>query len=113
MSTAFGSNAADAPTVEARIRSLVTLARNDEACRLLGIDGVLEGQLDVSFLDDPMDWIAYDVAQAIKAADAEEAETAAPTLGTLVAELRLHRLLRGEVDESALSRLVREYVEED
>lgn len=96
-----------------RVSKLIDLARNDDACRLLGVDGSLEGQLDIGFLDDPLDWIAYDIAQAIKASEDEADQTPGPTLATLVAELRLHRLLKGEVDEIGLNRLVREYLAEE
>ncbi|HXH22103.1 MAG TPA: hypothetical protein VNN10_08740 [Dehalococcoidia bacterium] len=101
-------------SVSARITRLIDLARNEEASKLLGVEGLLEDQLDITFLDDPLDWVAYDIAQAIKAADAEEDEEGAgPTLATLVAELRLYRLLRGEIDGIALGRLVQGYLEED
>lgn len=109
---AFARNPASGePSMADRISALIALARNDEACRLLGVDGALEGQLDITFLDDPQDWVAYDIAQAIKSNEDSENEEPGPTLTTLVAELRLLRLLRGEIDEIGLNRLVREHVE--
>jgi len=106
-----GGGASADQSIAARISSLIALARNDEASRLLGLEGVLEGQLDITFLDDPLDWIAYDIAQAIKSNEEEGGEEPGPTLTTLVAELRLYRALKGDVDEIGLNRLVREYVE--
>jgi hypothetical protein len=99
-------------SIAARISRLVDLARNDDAARLLGVEALLEPQLDVTFLDDPLDWIAYDIAQAIKAAEDEESDDGGPTLAVLVAELRFYRLIKGEVDEITLGRLVQEYVDE-
>lgn len=99
-----------------RLAALVALSQNDEACRLLGADGVLEAQLDLTFIDDPLDWVAFDIGMAVKSAagediatDNDEEETA-PTLATLVAELRLYRIVAGDIDEAALLRKVREYV---
>jgi hypothetical protein len=100
-------------SVPARLSRLIDLARNEDAAKLLGVDGILEPQLDITFLDDPLDWIAYDIAQAVKAAEDEEAEESGPTLAALVAELRLYRLIKGEVDEVTLGRLVQRYLEED
>jgi hypothetical protein len=106
-----GGGAAADQSIAARVSNLIALARNDEAARLLGLEGVLEGQLDITFLDDPLDWIAYDIAQAIKSGEEEGGDEPGPTLATLVAELRLVRALKGDVDEIGLNRLVREYVE--
>jgi hypothetical protein len=96
-----------------RLHDLVSLARSDEASRLLGVEGALEGQLDITFLDDPLDWIAYDVASAFDAADSQRDSAGVVSLTTLVAQLRLYRALRGDVDEALLERLVREYLEEE
>ncbi len=111
-SDSYGSDAATSP--ERRVSELIGVVNNDEACRLLGVEGALEAVLDISFLDDPLDWIAYDIAQAIKSADSDDAEDAEGTimLTTLVAELRLLRSLKGSIDESGLTRLVARYLEE-
>src|SRR3990172_3283515 len=99
----------DDASLPRKISELVALAQNDDACRVLGVDGVLEGQLDVEFLDDPLDWIAYDIATAFRA---HEDQAAPIMLTTLVAELRLLRAMRGQIDEIALQRLVRQYLDE-
>jgi hypothetical protein len=105
---------AEETSLPQRIADLITLARNDEACRLLGVDGVLESQLDITFLDDPLDWVAYDIAQAVKSNEEDgSGEEPGPTLSTLVAELRLYRMLKGEINEAVLISMVREYVEEE
>ncbi len=100
--------------VEGKIGQIVTLSQNEEACRLLGVDGVLEGQLDVAFLNDPLQWLAFDIAAALRAADEETEEIASsdapPLLATLVAEARLCRVLLGQVDEIDLGRRVRGYL---
>jgi hypothetical protein len=107
-----GERAPREPEIAVRIAGLVAMAANDEVCRLLGIEGALESQLDLAFVDDPLDWIAYDLAQAIIAVEAEGDDNPGPTLAALVAELRLHRALKGEVDEGALGRLVRDYLKD-
>src|SRR5262249_12865931 len=94
-----------------RLQALARLAESDDACKLLGVEGCLEAQLDLSFVDDPADWVAYDIAVAVKVADSEESgdeDNQSPTLATLVAELRLLKLLQGSVDLGALARKVSE-----
>ena len=108
---AFSSD--DAATPAQRISALLKIAANDEACRLLGLEGVLEPQLDITFLDDALDWIAYDIAQAIKSNQDEDSEEPGPTLSTLVAEVRLYQALNGPIDQAALGRAVAAYLEQD
>jgi hypothetical protein len=95
------------------ITDLMGLAENDEAARILGVDGALDGQLDAAFLADPMDWIAYDIATALYEAENETLDApAAMNLTVLVAELRLYRALRGSIDDMALARRAREHLAE-
>jgi hypothetical protein len=108
---AFESNRG--PNPADRISALLKLAANDEACRLLGIEGVLEPQLDITYLDDPLDWLAYDIAQSIKSNEDEDAEEPGPTLATLVAEVRLYQALQGRLDEGGLNRAVEQYLTEE
>ena len=90
------------------VAGLVRLAQNDEAARLLGVDGTLEDEVDVTFLNDPLAWIANEIAGAIRAED-EEGEVVA--LSTLVALLRLYRILRGgTLTEQELLDAVLEYL---
>ena len=91
------------------IADLITLAENDEACRVLGVDGALDSQVDAAFLADPLDWIAFDIATALREAEADQASDSGITLTILVAELRLYRALRGAIDELALERAVRQH----
>jgi hypothetical protein len=93
-----------------QVADLLALAQNDEACRLLGVDGSLESQLDITFLDDPLDWLAFDIAQAIKAVPDDEEKEPGPTLTTLVAEVRLIRLMKGSIDQARIERLVHDYL---
>jgi hypothetical protein len=91
------------------VADLLTLADNDEACRLLGVEGALDGQLDVAFLNEPLEWIAFDLATALQEVDSDDPETASNlTLTVLVAELRLYLALRGPIDAVALEHRVRE-----
>jgi hypothetical protein len=95
------------------IAELLALAGNDEACRLLGVEGALASQLDMGFLDDPLDWIAYDIAQGIKSSADEDGEEPGPTLSTLVAEIRLLQAMSRRINEADLVKMVLAYVEED
>ena len=53
---------------ERLVAGLVRLAGNDEAARLLGVDGTLEDEVDVTFLNDPLNWIASEIANGIRGA---------------------------------------------
>ena len=99
----------------ATVHSLADLAQNDDACRLLGVFGVLEGQVDIAFVNDPLEWLAFDIGNAIVESNESEDEPAgdsrAPLLATLVAEYRLCRALLGEVNEVDLLHRVRSHLE--
>ena len=101
--------------LDATVHSLANLAQNDDACRLLGVFGVLEGQLDIAFVNDPLEWLAFDIGNAIIESNESEDEPAgdskAPQLATLVAEYRLCRVLLGEVSEIDLIHRVRSHLE--
>jgi hypothetical protein len=93
------------------VSGLLRLARDDEACRLLGVEGTLEDEVDVTFLADPLAWIANEIANAIAA---EEDEEEVVSLSTLVALVRLYRILRGgDIDETELREAVVEYLSEE
>jgi len=93
------------------VSGLLKLAHNEEARKLLGIEGTLEDNLDVTFLDDPLGWIASDIAEAIRLQDEEEEESV--NLSTVIASLRLYELLEGEVTEEALRTAVLEALEQE
>jgi hypothetical protein len=102
--------------VERAVGQIASLARSEEACKLLGVDGVLEGQLDLAFLNDPLEWLASDIANALEAAESSD-DDAIPaveslTLDIVVAEFRLCQLVQGTIDESELIRRVRRLVEQ-
>src|SRR6185503_7629467 len=109
-----GSTTAD---LNRRIDAIFALASNDEACKLLGVDGTLEAQIDLEFIDDPIAWLAYDLAMAVRNADASESgeeEEPAPTLTTLLAEIRLCRIVLGaEIDRTALVTAVEEALDSE
>ena len=93
------------------VAALVRLAGDDEACRLLGVDGTLEDELDLMFLGDPLSWIANEIAGGIRLADEEDDGVA---LSGVVGLLRLYRVLRGgTLDETELRDAVVELLEED
>jgi len=114
MNSYDGSTTAD---LNRRLDAIFALAGNDEACRLLGVEGSLEGQLDLEFIDDPLEWLAYDIAMAVRNADASESgeeEEPAPTLATLVGEIRLARLVLGvDINRTALVAAIEEALEGD
>jgi hypothetical protein len=92
------------------VAGLVRLAQDDEACRLLGVDGTLEDEVDVTFLNDPLSWIANEIAEAIDAEAGGSADTDVVSLSSLVALVRLYRILRGgQIDEDELLVAVLEY----
>jgi hypothetical protein len=101
-------NESPASHAERLVAGLVRLAGSDEAARLLGADGTLEDEVDVTFLNDPLTWIANEIANGIRL---ENDESEMVSLSTLVALLRLYRVLRGGVDESELRDAVVEILE--
>ena len=60
--------------VEKLVGQLIELSRDEAACRALGVDGGVAEQVDISFLDDPVDYVAYDLAEALKAAEDDAGE---------------------------------------
>jgi hypothetical protein len=102
--------------LERAVGQIATLARNEEACKLLGVEGVLEGQLDLAFLNDPLEWLASDIANALAAAERNDDDTEPAveslTLDIVVAEFRLCQLVQGTIDENELIRRVRRLVEQ-
>jgi hypothetical protein len=97
-----------AQQAERIVTGLVRLAGNDEAGRLLGVEGTLEEEVDVTFLNDPLTWIANEVASAIRL---ENDESEGVPLSTLVALLRLYRVAHGTLDEHELRNAVVEILE--
>ncbi|MBI3972641.1 MAG: hypothetical protein HY332_15295 [Chloroflexi bacterium] len=92
----------ETPTEQAArlVSGLVRLERDEEACRLLGVDGTLEDEVDVTFLNDPLAWIANEIATGMRL-EVDEAEGV--SLSSLVALLKLYRILRsGTLDEEEL-----------
>jgi hypothetical protein len=103
----------DAPEAQAGriVSGLLRLANNEEAARLLGVEGTLEEELDVTFLNDPLGWVANEIANGIK--DADDEEEGVP-LSTVVAMLRLYGILQGgAVDERELREAVVEFLQDD
>lgn len=87
------------------VSNLLVVARDDEARRLLGVDGTLEDELDLTFLDDPVGWIASEIATAIQLQDDDSQGV---SLSSAVALVRLYRVLRGgNLDEQELQEAVR------
>ena len=84
------------------VSQLVLLSRSDEACRLLGVEGVLADQVDITILDDPLDYLAYDIAAAVRDTEEETAAVQATMLSTLVAEFRLCGFIASHIDQHDL-----------
>jgi hypothetical protein len=103
----------DAPAAQAAriVAGLVRLANDEEARRLLGVEGTLEDELDLTFLNDPLAWIANEIANGIRLQD-EEGEGV--SLSSVVALLRLYRSVRGGVlEEREVREAVLEYLREE
>ena len=93
------------------VSQLLVLVRDEEARRILGIDGTLEEEVDLMFLDDPVAWIASEIANAIRLQDDESQGV---SLSSVVALLRLLRILRGgQLDERELQEAVHTALAED
>jgi hypothetical protein len=101
--------------IERLVAQLAGMAASLEAIEALGVDGALRDQVDISFLEDPLDYIAYDLAQAVLAMDGEDGATneVPPLLATLVAEFKLCRALQGRIDEPELVRRTLESMSEE
>jgi len=98
--------------VEKAVSQLFLLSRSEEACRLLGVDGILAEQVDISLLDDPLDYVAYDIAAAVRDADEEVVPVQASMLSTLVAEVRMCNLMVAHVDQHDLTERVMRHLRE-
>src|SRR5688572_8123166 len=98
------------------VASLLRLAESDDACRLLGVDGTLEDEIDLVFLSEPLEWIASEIANALRLAEEEAADedddgdepdadaAGAVSLSTIVALVRLYKLATGRaLEERELS----------
>ena len=99
-------------TVEKIVSQLVLLSRSEEACRLLGVEGVLADLVDISVLDDPLGYVAYDIAAAVRDASEDSAPVQATMLSTLVAELRLCGLIASHIDQHDLVERVMRHLRE-
>lgn len=106
------------------VQGVVRLANSDEACRILGVDGTLEDEIEIGFLSEPLDWIANEIASALRQADDEaeigEGDEGTPelagsaSLSTLVALVRLYRVLSGApLGERELMDAVIEYLQDE
>ncbi len=84
----------------------MSLAGDKTACDVLGVEGVLADQVDLAFVEDPLDYVAFDLASALTAVDADDGEAVEtpPLLATLVAEIKLYQSLQSSVDEAELVR---------
>ena len=117
----------DAP-VRRVVQGLIRLTESEEAGRILGVDGTLEDEIDLLFLSEPLEWIASEIANALRQAeqdeeedddgdddaDAEASDAGTVSLSTTVALLRLYRIATGQkVDERALIEAVVEYLNEE
>ena len=113
----------DAP-VRRVVQGLVRLAESEEAGRILGVDGTLEDEIDLLFLSEPLEWIASEIATALRQAEDDEEEeeedegeasdASSVSLSTTVALLRLYRIATGQkIDERALIDAVVEYLNEE
>lgn len=111
MQRAGGFGGWDALTrVEDTIGKIAKLAASEEACRLLGVDGALIDQVDAAFLNDPLEWLANDIATAMRDDEAEDDDAEAPharDLSTLVAEYKLCVVMLGAMNEADLAGRVR------
>ena len=91
---------------ERAVATIVRLASNDEACKLLGIDGTLEDEVDIDFAVEPIDYVAQEIAQALAhAISPTDGDDAVPvrSLSALVALVRLYQTTKdGFIDEAGL-----------
>ncbi|CAA9271987.1 MAG: hypothetical protein AVDCRST_MAG77-3222 [uncultured Chloroflexi bacterium] len=107
------------------VQGVVRLANSDEASRILGVDGTLEDEIEVGFVAEPLQWIANEIASALRQADTEEEEaeeeaeedaevSGSASLSTVVALVRLYRVLTGvPLGESELADAVLEYLRDE
>lgn len=108
----------ESPTLEARataaVTGLIRLTKSDDALRLLGVDGTLEDEVDITFLVDPLNWIASEIANGLRL-EGEDAESeGGSSLSNVVALLRLCSIVRGApVTEEELREAVLDFLDED
>lgn len=106
------------------VSRILRLAESDEACRILGVDGTLEDEVDAAFVLEPLEWIASEIAGGLRQAEAEtededegeddEAPAGGAALSTIVALLRLYAIMNGKpADERELMAAVVEYLEDE
>lgn len=81
------------------VERLLRLAADDQAARLLGIDGTLEDEIDVSFLGEPLNWIASEIANGIGEEGDDDEDRA--SLSTIVGLIRLCGIATGRSVEAA------------
>ena len=95
------------------VATIVRLAANEEACRLLGVDGTLEDEVDVDFAVEPIGYVAREIARALTVADEGEADDRL-SLSALVALVRLYRTTTdGFIDETGLQEAVIDLIRGD
>ncbi|NBT95401.1 MAG: hypothetical protein EBT47_10475 [Chloroflexi bacterium] len=93
--------------VERSVATIVRLALSDEACRLLGVDGTLEDEVDIDFASDPLAYVANEIATALTAESDDERDH----LSGLVALVRLYQVTNdGFVDEAGLRDAVLDFM---
>ena len=102
---------ADGVRVGRIVQHLLSLAGDEEARRLLGLDGTLEDNLDMMFVADPLTWIANDIAQAIQLEE-DETDTVSLYLSYMVAALRLYQIIHGAPDQAELVEAVLDYLDD-
>ena len=95
--------------VERSVATIVRLALSDEACRLLGVDGTLEVEVDIDFASDPLAYVANEIATALTAESDDERDHL--SLSGLVALVRLYQVTNdGFVDEAILRDAVLDFM---
>jgi hypothetical protein len=93
---------------------LVQLSQNDEACLVLVVEPALTDEVDAPFLEDPLDFVSYDIAVALRGCRRRwRARHRPPLLAKLVGEIKLYRALEGRVDEAERSRRVSEQMRDE
>ncbi|MGI8424050.1 MAG: hypothetical protein ACR2NO_08080 [Chloroflexota bacterium] len=123
---AWSGNSMNEP-VQRVVASLLRLASSDDACRILGVDGTLEDEIDLLFLSEPLEWIAGEIANALRGAEDaaqdeaddeaesdDEAAAGTVSLSTMVALVRLYKVAAGRALEvGELAEAVVEYLNDE
>lgn len=85
------------------VQNIVRLAMSDEACKILGVDGTLEDEVDVMFAVDPIGYVANEIAGALAVDHSDEDAHEHLALSALVALVRLYQTTTdGFIDEAGL-----------